>query len=41
MDWRRRRSRQAHVFEDRRLEIPSACRIDYAAELTRALAAYG
>ena len=40
MDWRRRRSRQAHVFDDRRLEIPSARRVDFAAELTKALAGY-
>ncbi len=40
MDWRRRRSRQTHVFDDRRLEIPSQRRVDFAAELTRALAGY-
>jgi hypothetical protein len=33
MDWRRRRSRQLHVFDDRRLEIVSQRRIDFAAEL--------
>ncbi|HLY57797.1 MAG TPA: hypothetical protein VKS60_19695 [Stellaceae bacterium] len=33
MDWRRRRSRQHHVFDDRRLEVASFRRIDFAAEL--------
>jgi hypothetical protein len=37
MDWRRRRSRHQHVFEDRRLEIPSARPIDFAAALRAAL----
>lgn len=32
MDWRRRRSRQHHVFEDRRLELVSRCQIDLDAE---------
>jgi|HubBroStandDraft_1064217.scaffolds.fasta_scaffold00843_13 hypothetical protein len=38
MDWRRRRSRQLHVFEDRRLEIVSQRRIDFGAELKTLLA---
>ena len=40
MDWRRRRSRQTHVFDDRRLEVTSERRVDFGAELTRALAGY-
>jgi hypothetical protein len=40
MDWRRRRSRTVHVFDDRRLEIPSTCTVEFAAELTKALAFY-
>jgi len=34
MDWRRRRSRQLHVFDDRRLEVTSELRLDMAAELS-------
>jgi hypothetical protein len=41
MDWRRRRSRQSHVFDDRRLEVTSERRIDFAAELSGLLAARG
>jgi hypothetical protein len=33
MDWRRRRSRQVHVFDDRRLEVVSACDVDFPAVL--------
>ncbi|MGB8840871.1 MAG: hypothetical protein WCC64_07345 [Aliidongia sp.] len=33
MEWRRRRSRQFHVFDDRRLEIVSQRRINFGAEL--------
>ena len=39
MDWRRRRSRQCHVFDDRRLEVASYRRLDFAAELEAALGA--
>jgi hypothetical protein len=38
MDWRRRRSRRLHVFDDRRLEVTSRRRLDLAAELAAALA---
>ena len=38
MDWRRRRSRQSHVFDDRRLEVTSAREVDFAAELADARA---
>ncbi|MEI9982042.1 MAG: hypothetical protein WDN69_01785 [Aliidongia sp.] len=38
MDWRRRRSRQLHVFDDRRLEIVTQQRVDFAAELNLLLA---
>jgi hypothetical protein len=38
MDWRRRRSRQLHVFDDRRLEIVSQRRINFGAELSTLLA---
>lgn len=38
MDWRRRRSRQSHVFDDRRLEITSEREVDFAAELADARA---
>jgi hypothetical protein len=37
MDWRRRRSRNQHVFEDRRLEVASITPIDFPAELAAAL----
>jgi hypothetical protein len=37
MDWRRRRSRKEHVFDDRRLEVTSYRPIDFAAELEKAL----
>jgi hypothetical protein len=36
MDWRRRRSRQSHVFDDRRLDVTSHRSIDFAAELAAA-----
>ena len=36
MDWRRRRSRQSHVFDDRRLEVTSAQDVDFAAALAEA-----
>jgi hypothetical protein len=36
MDWRRRRSRQRHVFEDRRLDVTSVMAIDFPATLERA-----
>jgi hypothetical protein len=35
-DWRRRRTRQIHVLDDRRLEIVSERRIDFANELMAA-----
>jgi hypothetical protein len=38
MDWRRRRSRQSHVFDDRRLEVTSERAVDFAAVLAAALA---
>jgi len=38
MDWRRRRSRQSHVFDDRRLEVTSEREVDFAAELADACA---
>jgi hypothetical protein len=38
MDWRRRRSRQHHVFDDRRLEIVSQAPVNFAAELETLLA---
>jgi hypothetical protein len=38
MDWRRRRSRQLHVFDDRRLEIVSQRPVDFAGELNSLLA---
>ncbi|GGF03408.1 hypothetical protein GCM10011611_06100 [Aliidongia dinghuensis] len=38
MDWRRRRSRQSHVFDDRRLEVMSERPIDFAAALAEARA---
>jgi hypothetical protein len=37
MDWRRRRSRQQHVFEDRRLDVTSTVLIDFRSELRAAL----
>ncbi len=37
MDWRRRRSRQLHVFEDRRLEVTSEAKLDLAAEVSALL----
>ena len=37
MDWRRRRSRQLHVFDDRRLEVASELRLDIAAEFAALL----
>jgi hypothetical protein len=37
MDWRRRRSRRLHVFEDKRLEIVTQRRVDFAAELSALL----
>ena len=33
MDWRRRRSRQSHVFDDRRLEVMSERAVDFPAAL--------
>jgi hypothetical protein len=33
MDWRRRRSRQSHVFDDRRLQVTSEQEVDFAAAL--------
>jgi hypothetical protein len=39
MDWRRRRSRQRHVFDDHRLEVTSEATLDIAAELTALLGA--
>ena len=38
MDWRRRRSRQSHVFDDRRLEVTSEREVDFAAALAEAQA---
>jgi hypothetical protein len=37
MDWRRRRSRQLHVFDDRRLEIVSQRPVNFAEELNSLL----
>ncbi|HTH98170.1 MAG TPA: hypothetical protein VL574_12200 [Stellaceae bacterium] len=37
MDWRRRRTRQTHVFEDRRLDVTSTVLVDFKAELKAAL----
>jgi hypothetical protein len=36
MDWRRRRSRQNHVFDDRRLDVTSTMLLDFRAELQAA-----
>jgi hypothetical protein len=38
MDWRRRRARQHHVFDDRRLEIVSQLPVNFVAELNTLLA---
>ena len=38
MDWRRRRSRQLHVFDDRRLEVVTQRPVNFAAELSTLLA---
>jgi hypothetical protein len=39
MDWRRRRSRQLHVFDDRRLEVTSHVRVNFGAEVSVLLGA--